>query len=182
MLTVTPPTSVCTAAVRQRFTISVVSFWNVVLFPAGGEAVISVCELEISASAPLVCSAQLTLPVSVLLIPLLPRKNCWENWTCQLLSFLKIQFGSSCYAGGSYKCLFLARGCTLKTDFGELGSLSCNTLSPSSSLTFHRWSLIIFMCIQLLGSVTSSQDSFACACAAVTTGTYASLEQRNRLQ
>lgn len=86
------------------------SFWNLILLPAGAEAGISVRELEINTSTPLVCSAQLALPVSVLLHSSPPTEGLpGELEFSASMSFSKIRFVISHNAEASYNCPFLTK-------------------------------------------------------------------------
>jgi len=151
-----------------------VSSWNLVLLPAGVEAGISVRESEINTSTLLVCSAQLSLPLSVLLHSSPPTEELLgEPEFSAPTSFLKIRFVTSHNAEAGYNRLFPMK---VKSTPGRLNLVNWGPLHVISfpplllPLTFYRWSLLILMGIQLPGSIISSQDS--CACTAVTRGAH----------
>lgn len=95
---------------HKGLTISIVSFWNSVLLPPGVEAGISVRELEINTSTLLVCSAQLMLPVSLLLCSSPPTEELLgEQEFSASTSFSKIWFVISHSAEASYNHLLLTK-------------------------------------------------------------------------
>lgn len=103
---------------------------------------ISICELEINTSPLLVCSAQLTLPVSVLLHSSPPTKLLGEREASAALSFSKSRFVTA--AGYSRRFLTKVKsfeGCIWWTGV----SFTQRPFPPSC----YRWSLAVLLCIPL---------------------------------
>lgn len=108
------------------------SFWNSILLPAGVEAEISVGELEINSSALLVCSTQLTLPVSVLLHFSPPTELLGELEFSASTGFSKIRFVTSHNVEASYSrpLLTKVKSTPWRLDLANWGPLHIMSLPP----------------------------------------------------